>query len=462
MNCRTTISQGFFGRLSGLALPADKRKVELLDMAQHINSLYEEEERVDPAELPEHVDTYLLFLAKELSALVEALVLSDKLCIFVGPNEPHPLSHLSGLHKNYRAIEGHKGWQSFRVYPEAANALFQLVTDNVPTVKIWNPAHKACDTWDVLFHMWNSGRAQAFMIHDGEINYDYFKHVDLAEEFELEMEAGYKQRQNPTLLLNGLAKFRGESFQLFANSIADQCNELSHLFFRHPTLDFASSRERLELSKSAFTHSLFDELEAGIQNECILHSNWYNRDYLNSIAESNKVKALDLMALATTAFNENLKTVLEKHGAANINLILPQIFRYCLNGQETVTQVIEAALRLREQPWAKKLRKYLAELLSDNDAIRFSKALTRIHALMENKVSQAAPVSVGNISLSLSGSLGFSLGGILESVQMRRNPMIVFNAMVFRQLGNTESVKDLALLAGVPREKVTKHFARIQ
>ena len=450
------------GRLS---LVYDKR--HFLSGCAHRNELRDVSKKLESEILADYYKVFPHFLS-DLTALVEAIVLSDKISFVKGVTS----SDTESSHKtdsvgdkldsvyctaNELLRRHHPFIQltQFAINAVVAPQLSDFIDENVETNEIYSNERNYSDICR-LFDLAKYGSLDIHrLISNQKIDFDYLHELEMAISSEDEIER-YVSEEEYVLFLKFLRNYLGDEWIEFEDVVGKTLtNCMGELFY--------STCQRnaigVEISKLSFMFTMYVSFQESVCSGGFVHPSWGVSEYLVDYrSKSNKYSNIKDMLLKK--YPDELYKELSEMGVYSYDLLVPQIFRMSINGANSIDEVILNAFKIKNEKWAVDFRKSMYDCFLEEDDRKLLKKLKNVESYITSSLNSNSLV-LGNITLSSSGmgSAGFSLGKAMNEYKAKHNPVIVFHENISFGSASGNYFKDLEKIFYVPRSVVSKYYS---
>jgi hypothetical protein len=444
-NASAVLSLGLFGRLSAAAAPRQDVLDRISSVRKERIRRYSCSESLRPTSEEILVKAFPLLL-KELSNLVESLVLADTIIEFQGYDSAY-IKTLAD--KNMMLTSSGPGsWNYTLVWPEEANRLWCKALDSVAveSAVISDPLF-----YDVEIALQAPSDAWSFSIMnhtlaDGEFDHDCFR--GYFEEWE---PGSYKNEQAGwNKLKEYVDRKLGPDWITYRSAVdisefwPNDLAALPRTFVRE------ISEEHLHWR---FKVGLYAELCAAMARGTVSVSGLAAGNYYQLLAGKDNLDA-HLRRIVSTKYGAILRAKLEEVGYLCLDLDMPSILRLSVSGAETIDDVIDRALELRTHPWFSKLRGYLFELSCEERPEKLLRVLSRLQEHIETSIAGLSATVTTGLGISTTGSLSLSLPTVGKKLLSWLNPVVYVHSRISKTLGYHDSVADLERVLRLSRSEV--------
>lgn len=395
-------------------------------------------------------------LLRELNALVEAIVLSDELLVFMGYSE----RVVNGAAEaGYRQNPGgHRGvFQPTIVWAEEADRLQDSAFASVPTrivtlddTRIYEAElaldypHRALTSWPVVESLTEKG-----------IDYEVLLSIDPDL---LYMGLGTEgEKQAVCRILTHIDSWLGNDWVMYKSEVRPLRAWPAGLVKR-PQIPPLSVAMPVQLQLG-----FYGELRAALHYGTMSCSPSHMGDFHRLLATQSNVVTGQLRELTSRRYGAELMERLERHGIVSLDLRLPSILRMCLLDSSSVEDVLEKANLLRKHRRFRNLRGYIGELSGETNPLKLLRKLERLQRWIDMDIrGLGANLVNSNLTIGGAATASLSLTTLAQQLLAWRNPVVMVNSHLTSMLAGRDSVADLARVFRVDRLTAAQAIARFE
>ena len=462
---RVIISKGLFGRLS--LLSADR--AELFDMMQdciddhyysrdfmmeHFGEIIDRfhDPRLQKPSPESEFYRIAIHLIQELSALVETIVLSDQLFL------------LSGFTDSQSVLPdvGHVepgGWLHTLVWPEEANEMIEFVMNEANCGAIGGHDSRIIEVSFILkvFSNWFYYTYLDDCFSDDGIDWDRFwdyylggasghLYRPLIPEEDYDRLAYTAKMSSFNKLIAFMETYLGSDWSAYREIVGKNYQISSAV---KGTRDLYCSR----ISDLDLQLTMYFEHITALEKGTLSLSSLSNGLYFDSFSSQMECHHVNIRNISIKSYNDKLLSKLEEYGVCRVDLRLAPLFRLCLNGSNSVFDVIRRAVELRNEKWVIAFRHYLSKLTSENRPVQIVRNLQKLDTYIESELAGKGVLANSSLGLSLKG-LSLKIPNIRERVLRWRNPAIMMHTQIQSALAGTDALDDLARVVKIPKSQL--------
>jgi len=449
------LSLGLFGRLSSLVVSEDDfidrfciRKA-LLENVRFVS------EREKKAEAIIFRDQLFPNLINELIHIVESVVLSDEIDIFYGiefnsaidkmksPSDRFPLPFVGG---------NLQGWDSFMVFRDQADTLFTFVQNNFKTNKLYHSNKKLLDIYQII-QVATDARDFRFTLNEKGI-VDFDKLALPKDDSDEEYCVGLDYIAD---LLKYIDLHLGDDWALYKDYQSKSMIKFPDLFYNN-AIYVDDRRMSVLFCETLLNLSLFDEIVASSYSGAKIFPSLSNLHYFNLLGNRVENQIEKMRSFTSRGYDDALIRNYKDKGVTFTHLLVPQLMGLCLSEANTIKEILKNAIKLRGKSWIVEVRKYIQEIANEERPEKFIKIIRKLSSYTERIVSQQNPLILGNIGISTSGSITFSLLNIIENLELMRNPVVMYNTRSRKALLQKKPLEDLSRIFNIPQSRLVNYL----
>lgn len=410
------------------------------------------------APIEDQILTLVSVLTKELVALLEAIVLGERLLFLRG----HSQEVRDGLQlfKSW-AKEEFDGWRHYIADWSQAAELANFLLDDAKAEPAYLSDPRVAEV-ELLINSMDGDVLVEILSQFGSngIDLEMFNALIVENEWlgdipRLENESNDEywkrrsdvEREAASEFMGKADEFLGDDWRAYRTSIDNEAGLPSGLLR-------GSFREVLGshgLRKYSFDLALYSELQAMLELGGISVSNLASGQYFSRFVAQEQCKHFELQRIFSRRVSLLLEAHLEEVGLTCLSLRLPPIARICLHNADSVLDAVRNAVKLRSDPLAVELRSYLSQVAQEDRPFALLKHLKRFYSAIESKLDRLGPLIDSGVGFSSTGSISLSLSGLSQRLLEWRNPAILVNTRWIDSLGAVDSVTDLSRVLARPR-----------
>lgn len=410
------------------------------------------------------VSRYVPIFLYELNAFLEALILSDKLAIDYVHRNVFYLGKDGFSNASLEQIIKHEN-ESFLIQPVELN-ISSIIAGNGYS-NLYNKLTSAIDiaiirkTYpDEITLVWAFHYALANSVSPREIyngkGLNAKKLYDALFSYFSSEAIHFCNCEDAKLIIEILDKTLGQTWLDFRAIAEEKYNDVPNYFFAGPFHYLNRNECEIGLNKLFFIFSLYEDVIDSLKQADLLTINYSASEYYGKF-DSGRSRKYTILGFSDLA-RKKLKNLAGSMQIKYSDLLVPQILQMCLSDATSLMDVVDNALKLREENWVKSFSNYLKELSFEENDYKLVKKIQLIDSFIEKKLKGKVALGDGGISLSPFGDISFSQSGLFDFFRERSNRALRFHSKSISYIKGSNHIKTISYIIKAKESDVTRYL----